>query len=522
MAVTFYIATLGCKINQYESQAVREAWLRQGGEESDAPERADVVLVNSCAVTAKAVADLRAAVRRLRRAAPDCFLVVTGCAAEVLERELAGTPGVSAVVPQRRKDTLIRLGLSSLTAASCSAGSSAKRQEPLLPLPGLQEPAVSLDGVPEPAVPAAAKEKEATALFPPFAVSAYDRSRAVLKIQDGCSHRCTYCIVPLTRGAARSREFEEALKEAERLLAAGFREITLSGVNLRQYGRDWADRSGVPGDFWDFLGRLDAALSPLWAGKARLRISSLEPGQLGQKALDTLGASRMTAPHLHISLQSGSPAVLRRMGRGHYRPEELTDFLAGLRAIWPLFGLGADILTAFPGESEAEFEEGLAFCRNLPLSYAHVFPYSRRPGTAAASMPGHLSSGIKKERAALLRDMAREKKQAFTQSLTRHPRLQVVFEDRGEEDEEAAQKDSSSLLMGQEEDSAILARGLNEFYTECRLLPSVAGLPLPRVLTAVRPVRVRNGVLEVVCLEELGARQAEGFLPGRTERSVSS
>ena len=341
--------------------------------------------------------------------------------------------------------------------------------------------------------------------FPAFAVSGYDRSRAVLKVQDGCSHRCTYCIVPLARGRARSRSMEESLGEARRLLAAGFREIVISGVNLRQYGRDLAGQSGDKtfarsgSDFWDLLALLDRELSPEWAGRARLRVSSLEPGQLGQKALDVLGASRMAAPHLHLSLQSGSPSVLRRMGRGHYDPATLPEFLAGLRAVWTVFGLGADILTGFPGESEAEFQEGLALCRSLPLTYAHVFPYSRRPGTAAAAMDGQLPAPVKKERAAALRAMAQEKKQAFLHSLLELPLMNVVFEDRGEPSEERAAE------AGPDGANAEQGRGVNEFYADCRLdaSESLPAAPLARVLTLVRPLRVQGGALVVRPVESL-------------------
>ena len=494
MAVSFYLATLGCKVNQYESHALREAWSARGWQEAERPEQAGVILVNSCAVTARAVADVRNAVRRLHRAAPQSAIIITGCAAEVLEKELADLPGVRAVIGQSRKEELL-----------------ADFRERVL-APGGFRPAEAHAGV-SPAGPAAETgKKRGASPFPAFAVSGYDRSRAVLKVQDGCSHGCTYCIVPLARGGARSRTAEDSLSEARRLLAAGFREIVISGVNLRQYGRDLPGASGRKGgkgnDFWDLIARLDRELGPEWAGRARLRVSSLEPGQLGPKALDVLGASRMAAPHLHLSLQSGSPSVLRRMGRGHYDPAALPEFFARLRAVWPVFGLGADLLTGFPGESEAEFREGLELCQALPLTYAHVFPYSRRPGTAAAVMDGQLPPALKKERAAALRAMVREKKRAFLQSLLNRPLMRVVFEDRSEPaDNGAAGSDPGDTAAdgkGAAREAAAPAfwRGVNEFYADCRLDAANAAdasinRPLPRILTPVRPVRVEADVLVV-------------------------
>ena len=437
---SFYLATLGCKVNQYESHALREAWLGRGLREAADPARADLILVNSCAVTARAAADVRATVRRLHRAAPGARIIITGCAAEVLEKELSGLPGVAAVLNQSGKAGL----LSAVPFSAAGRSLVADQDENRLP----------------------------PSIYPPFAVSGYDRSRAVLKIQDGCSHGCTYCIVPLTRGRARSRTFGEALDEAQRLLQAGFREIVISGVNLRQFRLDGDSH----GDFWDFLSRLDAALAPDWQGGARLRVSSLEPGQLGERALETLAASSLIAPQLHLSLQSGSPSVLRRMGRGHYDPASMPDFFSALRKVWPVFGLGADLLTAFPGESEGEFAQGLELCAALPLTYAHVFPYSKRPGTRAAVLPDQLPPEVKKDRAARLRALVGEKKERFLHSLLHLSELRVVFEDRKEQ--------------GQ-----FLPRGVSEFYADCRLR-APAAVP-SRELVAVRPVTVEKGLLVV-------------------------
>jgi threonylcarbamoyladenosine tRNA methylthiotransferase MtaB len=392
----FFLATQGCKVNQYESQAIREAWLSAGLVETGDPALADIVLINSCAVTERAILDLAKLARGFAATAPKPWIAIAGCAVEADSERIRALPGVDEVVAQKNK-----AGLTSLNHLAPS------------------QP----EGTP----------------FPALNISDYNRARAVLKVQDGCSHGCTYCIIPSTRGASVSREPGTVIAEAERLLAAGIRELSLCGINLRQYGRDLSPRR----DFWDLLAAVDQALSPRWAGRARLRIGSLEPADLHAKALETLAASRLMCPHLHLSLQSGSPAVLRRMGRGHYGPDEIFAFLDGLKTIWPVFGLGADFITGFPGETDAHFEETLDVVARLPLTYAHVFPYSERPGTPAATfahaVPGHL----RRERAKRLREVVAEKRAAFLQTLIERESMNVILEDDN--------------------------HGVNEFYVDCRV-----------------------------------------------------
>ena len=434
----FHVSTMGCKINQYESEALAEAWRARGLVEAMAPQDAQVLLVNSCAVTSRSVRDLRALVRRLRKANPGARMVVTGCAAQVLREELAAMSEVDEVVPQERKADLLTGPFGSFK------GVSATSDAPSRP-------------------------------FPPFEIGAFNRARAVVKVQDGCSHGCTYCIVPLTRGPSVSREPGEVLSEMRRLLHAGYRELVLSGVNLRQYGRDLAHSL----DFWDLLARIESELTPEWAGRARLRLSSVEPGQLDAKALDVLGASRLVAPHLHLSLQSGDPEVLRRMGRGHYRPEQVLEFLDGLRQFWPRLGLGADLLTGFPGETQAQFENSYAFCRELPLTYAHVFPYSPRPGTPAADWPDTLSKAERTGRAARLRGLAESRKRAFLKTLATLPQLTVLVE----------------LTPGE-------GNGVCEFFAPCQVRGQS---PRPGSLVRMRPEGVEGGRIVGTLLQQEGA-----------------
>jgi len=425
----FHIHTLGCKINQYESQAVRERWEERGWREADGAGQADVVLVHTCAVTSGAVADSRRAVSRLVRAAPGARVLVTGCASQVEAGAFAAMPGVEAVVPQSAKPGL-----------------------------GAWSPGCVLPDV----VDAAASTRGS---WPDFSISRFRRARPILKVQDGCSHCCTYCIVPRARGSARSRPYEDILDEARLLLDSGHRELILSGINLGQYEFDgW-------GDFWTLLARLEADLSPQWAGAARLRLSSLDPGMLGDHALAVLDASRMTCPHLHLSMQSGDPGVLAAMGRAHYQPRSVLDFLDEVRAFWPHAAVGADILTGFPGESESAFQATREFCLSARLGYAHVFAFSRRPGTLAAKAAGQLGKEEKKRRAAILRDDLERLERAYLEEVA----------------------GLAHLVMAVEGGQAL--NGSSEYYVECRLeRPS----PIPwGGLLPVRPLGVRDGALLV-------------------------
>ncbi len=419
----FWLTTLGCKINQYESESIRQRWLQMGFEQAESDSEAHEVVINSCAVTASALRDLRQTVRGINRRNPSANIIVTGCAAQVFAEELAELPGVTEVIPQDRKSDLLQL------EDKC--------------------------------------EESQQTIFQPFEINDYQRSRAVVKVQDGCSHRCTYCIVPITRGPSVSRDVDDVLKEIRRLLDAGFREMVISGINLSHYGREFEQKI----DFWDLMERIEDEFAEDWGGKARLRISSLEPGQLKERALEIFAKSKLICPQLHLSLQSGDREVLKRMGRGHYKPGDVLVFLEQLGKIWPVYGLGADILTGFPGETEEEFQNTLEFCRKLPLSYAHVFPYSIRPGTAAAEMKGHLGGPIKKERGKILRELVEEKKQEFLNKISEMDSLNVLFQNKN--------------------------KGICEFYSTCVLEDGFEADNVSRELVAVKPVAVESDCLKV-------------------------
>ena len=453
---TFCILTFGCKVNQYESQSVREAWQRMNGMETDAPAEADVILLNTCAVTANAVTDARQAVRRLQREAPGVPVVIAGCAAEVARKQLAALPGVLRVVEQDHKSRLL--------------------DAPPLVL-FVEEAAGNVTPFPSSPAEAAARAATRDRTFPPFHIDGFRRARPVLKVQDGCSHGCAYCIVPLTRGPARSRPPRDCLAEMRRLLEAGYREIMISGINLRQYAmRDEGCR-----DFWDLLSYLDGELSPEWGSgarpdPARFRISSVEPAQLTERGIATLAETRMVCPHLHLSLQSGSADVLKAMRRGHYTPEALLSAGEGVAKLWPRFGLGADILMGFPGETEAHVLETLEVVRSLPLTYAHVFPYSARPGTVAAELPEQVEKAVRQERAARVRAVVEAKREAFWKDTLTCERLLVALDCN----------EDAGAASGQ--------HGVDECYVPCRLRTPLRGEG--HTLIPVRPVSVsRKGVI---------------------------
>ncbi len=380
---SFFILTLGCKINQYESHAIREKWEELGLRETLSPRNADIILINSCAVTENAVADVKKYARRFTRENPRARLIITGCALPRFEREIKGISGVCMCIPQSQKAILLK---------------GWKNEE--------------------------GKRGEYSGFE--FFIHSYCRARPIVKIQDGCSHYCRYCIVPLTRGPSRSRKLEDILKEISGLIKNGFKEIVISGINLKEFVSSY---KGKKIGMWEFLRIAEEYLWKENLSSFRFRLSSLDPSMLGEKAIQYLSTSRHIVPHLHLSIQSASPKILRLMGRGHYSPETVKKFIHSLSSIWKRFALGADVLLGFPGEGEEEFKETLAFFRDLPFTYGHVFTYSPRPGTPAAKYKTQVSSQEKKYRSIELRKIFNAKKQRFIISLLNEKKLTLVIED---------------------------------------------------------------------------------------------
>ena len=429
----FYIVTMGCKINQYESQALKEQWEKSGLSEEKQVENADFILVNSCAVTSETVTELHALVRRIHKKNARANIYVTGCAAELFAEELKDLTGVESVIAQSNKEQLLALSEQNIS----SFKHALLREE---------------------------DKKIGTDLhFPLFQLSDYNRTRAVVKIQDGCSHFCTYCIVPYTRGASVSRQESDILKEIERLIDAGFHEIILSGINLRLFGKDFAEKR----NFWNLLESIEEKFSSK-KNQIRFRISSLDPSQLGEEALKFFSQSTLFVPHLHISLQSGDEFILNRMGRGHYSLKSVDDFLKSLSNIWSLYALGADFITGFSGESEESFLKTKTYIENLPLTYGHIFPYSERPQTKAAEYTEQLPVVVRKERAKILRAIIEKKQQEFLKKLTKQEQLAVLIQNTE-------------------------GKGVSEYYTTC----IVSGNHRPKELIFAKPQRVEEN--KIIC-----------------------
>lgn len=388
---TLAVHTLGCKINQFDSAALGAAARAAGYAVVPGARCADVLVVNTCTVTGRADAEGRRLVRRLRRRNPEATIVLTGCHAQVDPEAAAACEGVDLVVGTLEKDRLVEL-LTEREASGRADGAPLVRVGDPGARRTLSLPAVDRFG---------------------------DRTRAFLKVQDGCNARCAYCIIPRARGRSRSAPIEEVLARIETYAGAGYREVVLAGVHLGAYGRDLAPRATLD----DLLAAvLDQGLMD------RVRVSSVEPTHATDALLDRMAADPRVCPHLHLPLQSGSDAVLRRMRRGYTRAryaERVERFLSRR----PGATVGLDLIAGFPGETDAEFADTLRFLEDLPVAYFHVFPYSARPGTPAAEGRGALPAAVVTERAERLRALGERKRAAHWRSFEGRP-LRVLVERR--------------------------------------------------------------------------------------------
>lgn len=377
------ITTLGCKVNQYESASFATRFEEQGAEVVPFDQVADVYVINSCAVTAKAGAQSRQLIRRAMRANPKARLVVTGCYAQVATQEILDLVDEPiCLVGNENKHLLVEIALSrKLCDLEIYVGDISKKKEICL-LPVQRFPG---------------------------------RTRCYLKIQDGCNNFCSYCIVPYARGRVRSLPMEHVLEQVAVFVAEGYRELVLTGIHVGMYGQDLSPRASLL-ELARLLTAEDRGL--------RYRLSSLEPGELSPELLELMATSPQFMPHFHLPLQSGSPAILQRMNR-RYTAEQFVQVVERIVAMMPEASIGIDVLTGFPGESDEQFMETVTLLDSLPLSYLHVFPFSKRPGTPAALMPDQVPHGVKEQRAARLTDLGRAKRQAFyeRQVGTVHPVL---------------------------------------------------------------------------------------------------
>lgn len=362
---SFFVKTFGCRASQADGAAL-EAGLAGRGLTAAALSDADVVVLNTCTVTASADDELRQVVRRLHRDRPSTRILVTGCYAQRAPEELAALPGVEWVVGNSHKTSIPAI-FDTPYHGQVHVGEIGREF-----------------------------------LAAPIEDALGDRVRPNLKVQDGCSNQCSFCIIPSVRGRSRSAAPEEIVAQV-RPLAEKYREVVLSGINLGRWGRD------LPGGarLVDLVRRLLDE-----TGVERLRLSSVEPMDFSDALLTLMAESGRIAQHVHAPLQSGSDTVLRRMHR-KYRPRHYADRILKARALMPDCAVGADVMTGFPGETDAEFDASRAFIASLPFTYLHVFTYSERPGTIAAEAAGQVPQRLRRERTEILRALGEAKAREF-------------------------------------------------------------------------------------------------------------
>lgn len=400
---SFYVENFGCRATQADGAAIEEQFRELGLIRADRPQNAQYVVLNTCAVTASAEQDARAAIRRMRRENPGCKVIVTGCYAQRVPSEVASLPGVSMVVGNSHKNTLAQLALPAPSEKVQAAAN-------FISLASLTSKQAALDRSIFVSDIFAHTELVAAPVFD----SANERTRPNLKVQDGCNNRCSFCIIPSVRGRSRSLKLDEVLREMNQLVDSGYREVVISGINLGRWGRDlrdetvWGGRPRPP-KFEDLVRAILDHTS-----LEKLRISSVEPMDWNDSFIQLMANSPRIAKHAHVPMQSGSDTVLRRMHR-KYRPWHYREKIEKIRAAMPTAAIGADVMVGFPGETDLEFEETRRMIDELPFTYLHVFTFSSRPGTPAATMPNQVPVQLARERNRILRDLAAEKKCAFMQ-----------------------------------------------------------------------------------------------------------
>ena len=388
--VAFY--TLGCKLNFSETSTIARDFTGQGFERVDFSEVADIYVINTCSVTENADKRFKTIVRQAQKANPDAFIAAVGCYAQLKPHELADVNGVDLVLGATEKFKITDY-INDLSKNDFGEVHSCEIEE---------------------------------ADFYVGSYSIGDRTRAFLKVQDGCDYKCTYCTIPLARGISRSDTLGNVLKNAAEISAQGIKEIVLTGVNIGDYGKGEFGNKRHEHTFFDLCEALDDV-----PGIERLRISSIEPNLLKNETIDFVSSSRTFVPHFHIPLQSGSNELLKLMKRRYLR-ELYFDRVSKIKEVMPHACIGVDVIVGFPGETEERFLETYHFLNELDISYLHVFTYSERDNTEAVQMDGVVPKNVRHKRSKMLRGLSVKKRRAFYESQLGSTRT-VLFEHENKE-----------------------------------------------------------------------------------------
>ncbi len=388
--VAFY--TLGCKLNFSETSTIARSFTAEGFDRVDFSENADIYVINTCSVTENADKRFKTIVKQAQKGNPDAFVAAVGCYAQLKPEELAAVDGVDLVLGATEKFKITDY-LNDLSKNDFGEVHSCEIEE---------------------------------ADFYVGSYSIGDRTRAFLKVQDGCDYKCTYCTIPLARGISRSDTLSNVLKNASEIAAQGIKEIVLTGVNIGDYGKGEYGNKKHKHTFLDLVKALDDV-----EGIERLRISSIEPNLLKNETIDIVATSRAFVPHFHIPLQSGSNELLGLMRR-RYQRELYVDRVAKIKEVMPHACIGVDVIVGFPGETDAHFLETYTFLNELDISYLHVFTYSERDNTVAASMDGVVPKNVRSKRSKMLRGLSVKKRRSFYESQIGTNRT-VLFEGENKE-----------------------------------------------------------------------------------------
>ena len=404
---TFSIKTLGCKVNQFESETLEQALVNQGYRPASGEETADLCIINTCTVTQKASMQSRQAIRRAIRSNPGARILVTGCYAQTEPEAIQKIAGIHDIVGHGDKLKIPeRLFLTeTMKSERAEKPKSRGAEEPMFPNPG-------------------------ASVLPNFRLQRdRSRTRPFLKIQDGCNAFCAYCIVPFARGRSQSLPLESVLESVRRLKADGIHEIVLTGIHLGHYGLDLRPETCLT----DLLAAVESA-----GLMERIRISSIEPAEVSDELIDRVAGSQVFCHHFHIPLQSGDNDVLKRMNRPYTR-EMFHHLVCRIHDRITDAAIGADVLAGFPGESDAAFDQTVSLIESLPITYLHVFPFSPRKGTPAYGLADQIPHSIVKTRCSALRAIGKAKKKSFYRS---HIGKEVEILIEGERDE------TTGLLKG--------------------------------------------------------------------------